>query len=443
MGIFEEVIAQSSKKPEGLSGIVERRRHKRLPTLRSSSSGLSANLWELELVPAFGLNRLSGAIDGLIKRSIDQNIFFESPVLLSAWPRLTSLLAPHGAWMLCLWETIGETRELRLFMPVRLNLVGFPRQKVLQPLSNEFMPLGTPLIDRDCAGEACETLLRLLADPSMNLPSVIDFTHLRRTENAFKHLTKAAESLGLPFAEANTHDRAALFSSQDRDDTSARETKDFTALSKKRLRELNRQMRKLSETAEIQFEIAKTQDEILDAFEGFMTLELKGWKGRHGTALYNHKSIAAFSRQIVASLAATNGCEIHTMKQNGKTIAGLIWLGRKGDLAPWKMAFEENLSLYSPGMLMMQLSTNQIAARKSFKRADSLAVTDHWMMNRIWSGRIEITDLAICLNDGAKDELDLVIESKKRLSNWKKKAKAVLHKIDAIQNRVRSLIGLK
>ena len=201
MGVFETILAESSRKPGGLSRVIERRAVKRDPMLRSSTTALTSHLWELELVPAFGLIRLCEDIDRLATRTLDQNIFFESPVLRSAWPRLTTLLAPRGCWMLCLWESTGSGRELRLFMPLRLNKVGFPARKVLEPLANQFMPLGTPMIDRDCAEEAAETLLRLLADPNLRLPKVIDFTWLREGSESQLVLERAAANLGLNAGE--------------------------------------------------------------------------------------------------------------------------------------------------------------------------------------------------------------------------------------------------
>ena len=107
MGIFEEVVAQSSRKREGLPGVLERRRTRRLPMLRTSQTSLTSHRWDLEFIPAFGLPRLRGDIDALAQRSLDTNIFFESSVISSAWPRLTSLLAPKGCWMVCLWATTG------------------------------------------------------------------------------------------------------------------------------------------------------------------------------------------------------------------------------------------------------------------------------------------------------------------------------------------------
>ena len=425
MDIFEQALSQTSRKPNSLGGVVERRRQKRVPTLRSSHSSLTSHLWELELVPAFGLTRLTTDIDSLVVRSIDRNIFFESQALQSAWPRLTSLLAPRGAWMLCLWETIGEQRSLRLFMPVQRQKAGFPRKNILRSLSNHYMPLGTPLVCNECAEDAVETLLRLLADPALGLPMIFEFPHLRKAEKTIELIKAAASRLGLKSIESGTHERAALFAPT----IEASDRSNGTALNKKRLRELARQQRKLAENGKVTFERASSQEAILDAFENFLTLELKGWKGRYGTALYNLKKITAFSRQMAANLATIGGCEIYSMKQNGKTIAALILLGRDGDLVPWKMAFEENLSAYSPGMQLMQHVTNTVISRKSFKQADSLAVPDHWMMNRIWSDRITITDLSIALTQEAEETLEYYVNAKFRMERAKSFAKTVVKKI--------------
>jgi len=422
MGVFETMIAQSSRKPNGLAGIIERRTVRRVPSLRSSATGLTSHLWELELVPAFSLIRLSDDIEKLAHRSLDQNIFFETAVLQSAWPRLTNLLAPHGAWMLCLWESTGTGRQLRLFMPVRINKIGFPRKTVLQPLANDFMPLGTPLIDRDCPGEAAETLLRLLADPALKLPAMFDFIWQRQDGASFSILLEAAGNLGLATRQSNTFQRAALFS------LSEDPVAPIPVLGKKRMRELARQLKKLRLLGTVEFHCSRTQDNILDAVEGFLTLELMGWKGRRGTALYNHKKIAAFSRQIVSELAVRNQCEMLSLKLNNRPIASLILLGREGRFVPWKMAFDETMFTYSPGMQVMVNATQNLLQRKSFIEADSLAVANHEMMNRVWPDKVPITDLVIALRPGADTELDRLITAKERLTSIRQGAKKLLRR---------------
>lgn len=422
MGIFEEVIAQSSRKPEGLPGVLERRRTKRPPMLRSSYTSLTSHLWELEFVPAFGLTRLAGDIEALSQRSLDMNIFFNADVVCSAWPRLTSLLAPKGCWMLCLWENIGDNRYLRVFMPVRVADVGFPARTVLQPLSNEFMPIGTPLLDAECAGEASETLLRLLADPALNMPGVIDFTHQIRDGATFSTLKQAATSLGLDQADSLTHQRAALLADLHRD------TYPADTVPKKSLKEYGRLLRRLGEGGKIVASCAVKPDDVLDAFEAFLTLELKGWKGRRGTALYNQKKIAAFSRQIVVELAAHGRCEIHSLKRNGKLVSSLILFHRGGKVVPWKIAFDEKLSRYSPGVQIMLHATRALLDRKSFVSADSLAHEQQWMINRLWPDRITITDLAIQVTPFGTPDLASVIASKERAEDWKARVKALLRR---------------
>jgi CelD/BcsL family acetyltransferase involved in cellulose biosynthesis len=420
MGVFETMIAQSSRKPNGLAGILDRRTVKRVPSLRSTTTGLTSHLWELELLPAFSLVRLSEDIESLAHRSLDRNIFFESAVLRSAWPRLTSLLAPHGAWMLCLWESTGENRHLRVFMPMRINKVGIPRKTVLQPLANDFMPLGTPLVDRDCPGEAAETLLRLMADPALKLPGIFDFIWQRQDSATFKTLLEAADNLGLQTRQSNIIKRAALFPLPgDREEPAS-------VLGKKRMRELARQRKKLRQLGTIEFQCARTQDKILEAVEGFLTLELLGWKGRRGTALYNHKKIAAFSRQIVSELAARNHCEIFSLKLDNKPIASLIMLGRDGQLVPWKMAFDERMFTYSPGMQVMVNATQTLLRRKNFIEADSLAVENHEMMNRVWPDKVPIADLAIAMQPDESSEMDRLIAAKKRLRSIRNTAKKLL-----------------
>jgi hypothetical protein len=421
MGVFEDVIKKSSRRPEGIGGVIERRKTKRTPMLRSSSTNLTSHQWDLELVPAFGLNRLSDQIAELATRSVDQNIFFEPTVIMAAWPRLTSLLAPDACWMLTLWETIGDKRQMRLFMPVRLNNVGFPRHQVLQVLSNEYMPVGTPLLDKECADEACETLLRLLSDPALDLPATLDMTHQTCSSKTYGHLKQAAKNLGLQATETGTYERAALFNNSNAED------KMKTVLRPKSRRELRRQLRKLEENNKIEFLASETEEQALDAFERFITLELKSWKGRRGTALYNHKKITAFSRQIVASLASEKTCDVHTLMCNGSAIGAVIMLGKNGRMVPWKMAFDEDFSAHSPGMQVMMKATEALLNDPNFIEADSLAIPSHWMMNRIWPDRLEITNLVVSLKP-ANDELaSKTVASKERLDSLKRWVKKMIN----------------
>lgn len=422
MGMFEDVIAQSAAKRTGFSGVLTQgRRH--LPTPRVARSSMTTSLWELEFAPANSLNRLLGDLESLTANTLDSNIFFEPDVVKSAWPRLTSQLAPHGAWMVCLWETMGELRKMRLFMPVRLARTGLPKKTVMEPLSNDFMPIGTPLVDAECAGEALEMLLRLLADPQLEMPPVFDFTHQITGTQTYGLICEAAQNLGLPTRQGASHERAALFSSNDL------KTYPDGVLPRKRVRDYARQLRRLKETGSVSFHCARTEEEVLDAFEDFITLELRSWKGRRGTALYNQKNITSFSRQIVAEMAVRRRSEIFSMSCGNTTIASLIMLGRDGHLVPWKMAYDEALNSHSPGVQVMLYATAALLKRKSFKSADSLAVSDHWMMNRLWPDRLTVTDLSVQLRTSSDLTVDALVKAKARRRKLVGLAKSVLAKI--------------
>ncbi len=419
MGVFEDVIMGGGA---DVTRRRERRSQTRLPNLRATSTGLSANLWELELVPPIALARLEGDITSLAQRAQEPNIFFDPLVLQAAWPRLNGLLARRGCWMACLWETMGDRpRTLRLFLPMAVQHTGILPQKVLQPLANEFMPIGTPLVDPSTAGEACETLLQLLADPALKLPRILDMTWMRGDGAVTRHLAEAADRLGLPNAASRKHDRAVLTAANADAITTIRDV-----VGKKTAKEFARLNRRLEEEAPVSFRIHTEQEAVLDAFEAFIGLELAGWKGRRATALYNHKKITAFSREIAARLAVAGACEIVEMRHGARIVASLILFGRGGDRVTWKIAFAEDLYKASPGQQVMIEATLALLKRKAFVRADSLAVRDHPMINRLWPDRLAIKDVTIALDRNGTRELARTIAAKQRRDRWRALAKRLV-----------------
>ncbi|MEL6734347.1 MAG: GNAT family N-acetyltransferase [Pseudomonadota bacterium] len=428
MGVFEDMMAQSSRRPGGLAGILEGRGQSAITTRRSTSSTLTSHLWELELVPPRGLDRLMGAIRNLAKNALEPNLFFEAEVVQAAWPRLASLLAPSGCWMLCLWEGAGESRKLRVFMPVRISRIGLPSKLVLEILANEYLPTGTPLVDRENPDEAVETLFRLLADPQLKLPTLFSLPHQRADGPVMACIDQALTALGLPSVVHRKTQRAAL---APKDEPS---TFLATSLGKKRLRELIRQWRRLAEKGPLSFTVANTQDDLLNAFEQFLTLELHGWKGRRGTALYNHRKVTAFSRQIVVELCANGGSEIAVLSHNNRPVAVLILLSGDGWFVPWKIAFDEDYRAFSPGMQIMAKATTHLVEKDNLVMADSLAVEDHWMMNHIWPDRLSMQNVLVGLTPRSRPAVQSAFKASQRQDRVKTTLKSLL-RLDKLKKR--------
>ncbi|MEO1399239.1 MAG: GNAT family N-acetyltransferase, partial [Pseudomonadota bacterium] len=244
--------------------------------------------------------------------------------------------------------------------------------------------------------------------------------HQRTDGPVMACMVGALAALGLDHSIHRKTQRAALTPKEDPQSFVT------TALGKKRLRELNRQWRRLEDKGPVSFTMTSDQEHLLNAFEQFLTLELRSWKGRRGTALYNHRKVTAFSRQIVAELAAKGDSEIAILAHNGKPIAALILLSRDGWFVPWKIAFDETYRAFSPGMQIMVKATSELVQNRDLVMADSLAVEDHWMMNHIWPDRLQMQGVMVGLTPQARSAVEATIRAAQRRDGLKSSLKALL-----------------
>ncbi|OWK19224.1 hypothetical protein AJ88_44060 [Mesorhizobium amorphae CCBAU 01583] len=122
--------------------------------------------------------------------------------------------------------------------------------------------------------------------------------------------------------------------------------------------------------------MARGPDEIRHAIESFLTLEAAGWKGRERTAMAIDRFRAAFAREAVHRLAEQDLCRIHSLTLDGRTIACLIVFVEAGVAYTWKTAYDETLSAYSPGTLLMIEVTRQHLDDPNIVMTDSCAVPD-------------------------------------------------------------------
>ena len=401
MGTFEDVLEQSSRKPGGPAPFLTKRRPPHQSTRRASYTDLANGLWDLELHPVEDLEQVRDEIKALAGRALDPNLFFEPTALDAFWPRMKVTLKIQEPLLLCLYEYAGSERNLRLFMPVASTNTGFPSKHVLQILATDFLPDGTPLLDPSAPEETCQILFQTLCDPALQLPAIIDFRFLRTESPTAKFLFKAAGSLDLQSDASNRHQRASLGQTS-------------CEMTKKRRKEQARQRRRLGELGELTFHSTRAPCAMIDCFENHLALELSGWKGRRGTALYNNKSSASFSRHFVGELAKEGICEISSLKLDDRTIASLVLLGTDPRVLTWKIAYDETLSAYSPGVQLALHVTSQLQQRKDFQLADSLAVANHPMIDHLWHERISITDWTVALNENANKSLAKTIASKNR-----------------------------
>jgi hypothetical protein len=110
---------------------------------------------------------------------------------------------------------------------------------------------------------------------------------------------------------------------------------------------------------------------------------------------------AAFAREAVHRLAEHDLCRIHSLTLDGRTIACLIVFVEAGVAYTWKTAYDEALSAYSPGTLLMIEVTRLNLDDPNIVVTDSCAVPDHPVMSRLWTERKPMGTLVLGLSPDA------------------------------------------
>lgn len=131
------------------------------------------------------------------------------------------------------------------------------------------------------------------------------------------------------------------------------------------------------------------------AFERFLALEEKGWKGARGTALASAPERAAFARATAAGFSARRRLAVHELLSDGAPIAAGVLLMANRRAFFWKIAYDEGYAAFSPGVLLTLALTRSLAESGEVDLIDSCAMPDHPMIDHVWPGRLEFVDLAI------------------------------------------------
>ncbi|MFZ1775268.1 MAG: GNAT family N-acetyltransferase [Rhizobiaceae bacterium] len=364
-------------------------------------------------------------LDHLCARTIEPNVFFNPRFLAPAMPRLEDREV-----RLAVMRDGGEYQSrLRLLMPFSIDRPSIPfGVPVMRTWSSPFGPLGTPLIDRDDPVGVLEDFFTMLSRPHLRFPKVIVFPDLRLEGAAARMLRTAAIGKNLTVLTANEFKRPMLESRLDG------EAYLQNSLSSHHVRDYRRLRRRLSEKGELAYAVARSPADIRIEAENFLTLEASGWKGRERTAMAVDRFRAAFVREAVDSLAADDRCRIHTLKLGGKTIASLIVFVEAGVAYTWKTAYDETLSAFSPGTLLMMDATATHLDDPNIERTDSCAVPGHPVMSRLWKEESAMGDVVIGLSPDADRQARQAAAQLHLYAETRNVARLV-------RDRIRSLIG--
>lgn len=346
----------------------------------------------LAVYPASAGFELVDELDFLSARAVEPNVFFNPRFLTPAMPRLED----RDVRLAVIRDGDEYRSRLRLLAPFTVERpaapVGVP---IIRIWSHPFGPLGAPLVDRDDPVGVIEDFISMLSRPHLKLPQVLVLPDLRLNGAVVPLLETVAEARGLSLLIVDRTERPLLQSELHA------ETYLKASLRPHHFREFRRLKRRLAELGSLEHCVARGPEEIADAIESFLTLEVSGWKGRERTAMAIDRYRAAFAREAVHRLAERDQCRIHSLTLDGRTIASLIVLVESGRAYTWKTAYDENYAAFSPGTLLMIEVTAQHLDDPNITTTDSCAVPDHPVMSRLWSERLPMGTVVVGMTPGA------------------------------------------
>jgi hypothetical protein len=130
------------------------------------------------------------------------------------------------------------------------------------------------------------------------------------------------------------------------------------------------------------------------AFEVFLKMEEKQWKGAQGTAILSRPQNALVSRKMVENLANEGNASVAVLRVGGEPVATqvLFYCGRKA--YTWKTAFDSRYSEYSPGTVLVDGVTSRMLGNGEVSEVDSCSYSTGFMA-RIWEGRHDLVRDAV------------------------------------------------
>lgn len=168
-----------------------------------------------------------------------------------------------------------------------------------------------------------------------------------------------------------------------------------TNFNAKRRKEYRRLLARLGEQGKLEQQTLAAGESPEEWISALLDLEAAGWKGQRGTALASDAGLTLATREALSGLADAGKLRMWRITLDGKTIAIMhgvaeadrVWLG--------KIAYDERLSKFSPGVLLILYATEMLFAEEGVALVDSCAIPDHPMINHIWRDRLEVADVMI------------------------------------------------
>lgn len=170
----------------------------------------------------------------------------------------------------------------------------------------------------------------------------------------------------------------------------------------KKRKEIRRLQKRLQELGAVTASLLSDPRHVERWCDEFLALEKKGWKGAQGTAMACHSDEAAFFRECVAGALAAGRLMFLRIDLDTRPVAMLVnFLMGEGGFS-FKIAFDETMGRFSPGVLIEMENLKQVLDGDGPAWMDSCAAAEHPMIDSLWGERRQIVQYRVQLNGGRR-----------------------------------------
>lgn len=130
---------------------------------------------------------------------------------------------------------------------------------------------------------------------------------------------------------------------------------DYWSLRSKKLQQnQGRYLRRLQKNSiSVQLECHETTDGIREAVDRYGIMESQGWKGRQGTSLHADNVQGAFYTELMGKFAESGSASVYELYFDDRMAASRLCVSNSEMLIMLKTTYDENLSQYAPGRLLL------------------------------------------------------------------------------------------
>ena len=314
----------------------------------------------------------------LLKRA-SPNVFMSPAALYGAHITKSSNIR-----MLLAWEEGTNPRKLVGVWALRVRKLAPLWPTYLEALPYEYAFLSSPVIDDAFVDKTISAFLRAISN-ERGLPNTINLQSLDAESPSYLAILRAVVQLG---------GQHALISESARPFATPEHGVKRSGSTRKKLRQ---DWNRLSALGAVDIVNDRSPAAAHQAFETFLSLEAKSWKGVKGTALLSNARDAAFARQLLTGLAAEENASVALLRLDGRAIAAQVLMYCGSRVYTWKTAFDANFAKFSPGTLLVDKITEEVFSHPGIEAIDSCSV-ESGFMGQLWSGRRKMVDLLIHLS---------------------------------------------